>query len=484
MNMKKLNIGRNIINSHQKFKNAVKQMAVFEKLDQFTLRVNKSFTWKAVISIILVTGIILSFQTKSEILKILVISVFFLWLAGIIRKVTNWIIIIAAFLLIALTINELSKNVVIIHSFTVPDQFLQKNSGYSGDVIASHLFDEINKIGFEIKDFERENVPEQVQPEKDRYDYSINASGSIPEVNFQQIGFSLSAFYQYIKREGYLKKWFQYQYFTFDGDITWSEKARNWLVTVRLNEEKLRISKTFTWNEETTVRQIAEFLLQYVDLQKMAKFFQTKKDYNRIIDACNEVLNSGKDNVDIRNTLGAAYANTGQMDQAIIEFRKAISLDSLNGKVYYNLGSSYAAKGDDKTAIDYLQKALKHNYRDPSTYITLGAIYARNGDFNSAFQEYSAAVRNHQDYYPAYYQLGFLYLQLNQPDKAITQFETVTVIKPDFAPVYYYLGLLYKSKNEIDKSKDSFNKFLKYWKGDKKMMDKIKNQILKYTSGG
>jgi hypothetical protein len=54
---------------------------------------------------------------------------------------------------------------------------------------------------------------------------------------------------------------------------------------------------------------------------------------------------------------GNALYQQGRLDEAIIYYRKAISMNTSNSYAYMNCGYAYAAKGDNKSALPYLEKA-------------------------------------------------------------------------------------------------------------------------------
>ena len=62
-----------------------------------------------------------------------------------------------------------------------------------------------------------------------------------------------------------------------------------------------------------------------------------------------------------------AYHNTGDLDAAIDDYSKSISLAPENAWVYSVRGAAYGAKGDLDAAIDDYSKAISLNPEDAGT---------------------------------------------------------------------------------------------------------------------
>jgi len=61
----------------------------------------------------------------------------------------------------------------------------------------------------------------------------------------------------------------------------------------------------------------------------------------------------------LHNNLAMTYAQTGGIDQAILEYRKGIKLGASYPQIHYNLGNAYIAKGENELAKREYQEALQ-----------------------------------------------------------------------------------------------------------------------------
>jgi Flp pilus assembly protein TadD len=69
------------------------------------------------------------------------------------------------------------------------------------------------------------------------------------------------------------------------------------------------------------------------------------------------------DTADVHNDLGVAYASRGQLDDAIVEFRRALELDPDSAQTHWHLGAALAERGAFDEAEAHLRTSVQ---RDPT----------------------------------------------------------------------------------------------------------------------
>ncbi|MBN2372446.1 tetratricopeptide repeat protein [bacterium] len=110
--------------------------------------------------------------------------------------------------------------------------------------------------------------------------------------------------------------------------------------------------------------------------------------------------------------LGLEYSNSGQVDKAIQEYRKALEIDPNLAEAHLNLGWSYAIK--------------KQNYE-------------------IALQETLEAIRLKPDMLTAHRNLWWIYRLQKMPEKALETLKNIIKLEPDEAVNYLNLGDTYVS---------------------------------------
>ena len=89
---------------------------------------------------------------------------------------------------------------------------------------------------------------------------------------------------------------------------------------------------------------------------------------------------------------GELFATYGNDRRAIDHYKKAIELDSNNGKAFFHLGVSYGAIGQYGQALDAINRAIVLQPDDGDNYYARGWIYLRAGNKDKAMADMKQAA--------------------------------------------------------------------------------------------
>jgi len=203
-------------------------------------------------------------------------------------------------------------------------------------------------------------------------------------------------------------------------------------------------------------------------------------------------------------TLGLAYLEENQLEEAEVEFLKLVELDPKEVLGYANLGLVYLRMGKYPEAEEWLEKALKMDPRDPDIRLILAKVYEMSTQTDKSISELEQAIRFDPDHIKSLYQLTELYASLTdeeaiknrhkytlalagstpgnivprlnlieilikktQADKALEQMEGLRQVFPEFpkeAIEYYNKTMAALQVQEYDKASVSFMIFHNYLK--------------------
>ena len=205
--------------------------------------------------------------------------------------------------------------------------------------------------------------------------------------------------------------------------------------------------------------------------------------------------------------LGIAYAESGQIDQAILEFQSATESNPHHLESHVRLGTAYGLKGMTNEALSEFKKAIDIDLNEAvakivfnalpaaanqkaetdvaRAHINLGNAYKEEGSLKRAQLEYEKALELKPEYPIArkslseiYYSLGNSCLEDKKYDNAIDSFNKVLELNPDFPQIkdalkkaHYNLGINYAQNGELDKAIIEFNKTMEI-KPNYAMLDK------------
>lgn len=82
--------------------------------------------------------------------------------------------------------------------------------------------------------------------------------------------------------------------------------------------------------------------------------------------------------------LGFAYEWENKLDDAIIAYEKAVTIDPSFSPSYIQLAGIYQKKGADSKTVELLDIALSHNPSDPQLYLAKAVALKRMGKIDEA----------------------------------------------------------------------------------------------------
>ncbi len=163
--------------------------------------------------------------------------------------------------------------------------------------------------------------------------------------------------------------------------------------------------------------------------------------------------------------LGIAQLNENRIQEAFVEFQKAVEINPKNTDIHYALGHIYYLQGKNPEAAQEFKTVLKLDPEHSEAHNYLGKVYEVNKQWDDAIHEYQAALKNPKYATPqfAHYNLGLVYEKKEQFAEAIKEFQEALRIDPNFVTtiggpsayiVYYEIGQAYarmqKSKEAIE----------------------------------
>ncbi len=176
--------------------------------------------------------------------------------------------------------------------------------------------------------------------------------------------------------------------------------------------------------------------------------------------------------------LHVAYAvslhNTGQLDNAIAEYNKAIAKEAGNAEYHYYLGTAYHQKGDIPKALAAYKKALslKPGYSEAREMVASIENDQNAADLDKALQAYdhknygqamsliNAVLGRNSQNATAHYYKGLILEAQNKKPAAIQSYRDAIRYDADFADAYYALGVLLDSNSDTAGAKNAFQKYI------------------------
>jgi tetratricopeptide (TPR) repeat protein len=167
---------------------------------------------------------------------------------------------------------------------------------------------------------------------------------------------------------------------------------------------------------------------------------------------------------DAHNNLGNVYLKQNRLDEAIIEYKTALSLNPGYADAHNNLGLAYDKRNRlDEAIVEYktalsLQPDIAEVHKIRSN---LGDTYSKQNRLDEAIIEYKTAISLQPNIAEVHNNLGVAYLKRNRLDEAIVEYKTAISLKPDIAEAHNNLGVASLKQNRLDEAVNEFTAALK-----------------------
>ena len=89
----------------------------------------------------------------------------------------------------------------------------------------------------------------------------------------------------------------------------------------------------------------------------------------------------------VYNYLGLAYHKVGDLDNAILQYKKGLSLNPFEIEAHINLGVSYFYKGLVDKAITHFKHVIEINPNNADAHYNIGIAYGSKGEYDLAYKE-------------------------------------------------------------------------------------------------
>lgn len=128
---------------------------------------------------------------------------------------------------------------------------------------------------------------------------------------------------------------------------------------------------------------------------------------------------------------GVALLGTGDRDEAIAAFSRALQLIPFYTEAWFDRGTAYAEKGDYDRAIADFDRAIELRPKDGDTHFNRGTAHLHNGNCDQALIDFDNAIGLKPSLAEAYFSRGVIRQRLGMNRRAIADFERFLRLSKD-----------------------------------------------------
>jgi len=167
-------------------------------------------------------------------------------------------------------------------------------------------------------------------------------------------------------------------------------------------------------------------------LRQGQEFYDTG-DLNEAIAEWRETVRLAPTNAKAHHLLGLALGDHGARDEAIGMLQVSLRLDPNNAMAHVHLARTLEANGDTQEAVAAYRKALQLVPTSSYIHDRLGHIFAAQGQHRAAADEWQQAIALDPDYAYTHANLGEALESLGQKTQALAAYERAIALDPQAA---------------------------------------------------
>jgi tetratricopeptide (TPR) repeat protein len=148
--------------------------------------------------------------------------------------------------------------------------------------------------------------------------------------------------------------------------------------------------------------------------------------------------------------LGNAYVDAGRVQEAIVCYREAVSLDADCFEAHLGLGRAHSERGAYGEAIHSYERALRLRPGSADAHLSLGIALSSEGRYDEAMQAFKRAKELDPQVTETQILTGRAYLQAGMYAQAIECLKDAVRTDEQHAQAYYNLGRAYLRVGDRD----------------------------------
>jgi serine/threonine protein kinase/tetratricopeptide (TPR) repeat protein len=146
--------------------------------------------------------------------------------------------------------------------------------------------------------------------------------------------------------------------------------------------------------------------------------------------ACQQAINLDSNQSASHSCLGMVYNGTGQYQESVSQYERAVELEPTDDNAIRGLASAYERLGRFQDAEKTYQAAIRARPQYWRSYNALGALYVNQARYAEATKLFAQVIALAPDSFRGYSNLGATYIQLGRYDEAVATLQRSISIRP------------------------------------------------------
>lgn len=166
------------------------------------------------------------------------------------------------------------------------------------------------------------------------------------------------------------------------------------------------------------------------------------------------------DSAELRVALGFALLDQSRGDEAELELRRALALDSANADAHYLLGRLWRQKGQPAQAVESFARALAANPAFEFAHRELFETLRQDGQTTAAREAVQRTLRAFPDSAEFHFHLADLLAELGELEQAVAAYQRSLALSPDSVASYINQASVLLKLNRDDEAAAAYRQAL------------------------
>jgi len=159
---------------------------------------------------------------------------------------------------------------------------------------------------------------------------------------------------------------------------------------------------------------------------------------------------------------GKQLATQKKWDEAIALYNKAIKENPNYGYAFISKGIAYMSEGNLDKAIANYSESIDVSPEFTEAYQNRGVLYEFKGQFNKAIADFDKAIAADPQSYVLHFNRGMAFIYKNQCENALPDLEKAIELKPDYAKAYINKGVALEDLKRTDEAIEAYKKAIEF----------------------
>ncbi len=178
----------------------------------------------------------------------------------------------------------------------------------------------------------------------------------------------------------------------------------------------------------------------------ISKNFETSGDQE--IDAITNQLNTDPKNANLYYQRAQKFFEKSSYDNAILDLRKAMTIDSLNPDFYHLLSDAYLDYYNSKEALNTMMKVLTIYPERVASLLKLAELKYILEDYDGSILTLNEVVRLDAQNAEGYFMLGMNFRSIGDIIRAMNAYQTAVEMDSGLTDAWIILGEMYEEKKD------------------------------------